>query len=699
MPVGGAQGLFKRNRLPQAQKSASVTVNAPVGGINTVTAAGAMPSTDCLQLKNMIPYQYGLRVRAGFEDWYTGIQNADGEFEVITTLLPFNGSTANQYSDRLFACTKTGIYDVTTKTSNLADYTHTPVYSFPITFTGAGYGISTSFTNSAGEHFLAYCDEANGYLLYRESTDAWEAIVETPDVAWEAATVYAPGDKIVNQGLAYNCISGGTSTAKWMPNTAYVVGDRVVNGIGLYECTTAGTSLPSGGPTGIGAGESDGDVTWLYISVAGPLGSGDAIVEGTVTWDYYPSIAGANPENFVFVMQWKNRLWFAVKNSQDAYYLEVGVFAGQAHKMIFAPRFKYGGNLVGLWGWTLDGGVGVEDLLVAISSSGDVAVYYGTDPSSAETFGVKGVWWIGPVPPGRAIASDFGGDLFVLSRVGCLPLSRLVNGGLIRDPKVYETEKVANLFNQLMSERGMYQGWGLSQHPDDNLVVINIPGKAGSTTSEQLVMSLATKGWAQHTGVPIACMTTWHGYLYFGTRDGRVCLSRGYFDSDLTAYDNAGSWIYANGSTGTTQATAVGDQAIDFAMLSAYTNLGNANKKRVHMARPYFATNGSNPGYTVAARYDYDLSELDITSVPAIQAYSLGWGDTALGTGGTWSDYPPIGSAAVGDAIWGSGVGIAGKQTGTSGMGTAVALALRGSSGASTTLVSIDVLLDQGWYL
>jgi len=377
----------------------------------------------------------------------------------------------------------------------------------------------------------------------------------------------------------------------------------------------------------------------------------------------------------------------------------VGVFAGQAHKMIFAPRFKYGGNLVGLWGWTLDGGVGVEDLLVAISSSGDVAVYYGTDPSSAETFGVKGVWWIGPVPPGRAIASDFGGDLFVLSRVGCLPLSRLVNGGLIRDPKVYETEKVANLFNQLMSERGMYQGWGLSQHPDDNLVVINIPGKAGSTTSEQLVMSLATKGWAQHTGVPIACMTTWHGYLYFGTRDGRVCLSRGYFDSDLTAYDNAGSWIYANGSTGTTQATAVGDQAIDFAMLSAYTNLGNANKKRVHMARPYFATNGSNPGYTVAARYDYDLSELDITSVPAIQAYSLGWGDTALGTGGTWSDYPPIGSAAVGDAIWGSGVGIAGKQTGTSGMGTAVALALRGSSGASTTLVSIDVLLDQGWYL
>ena len=60
--------------LPQQQRTAGVTMNAPVGGINTVTAAGAMPPTDCLALNNMIPYQYGLRVRAGFADWFTGIK-------------------------------------------------------------------------------------------------------------------------------------------------------------------------------------------------------------------------------------------------------------------------------------------------------------------------------------------------------------------------------------------------------------------------------------------------------------------------------------------------------------------------------------------------------------------------------------------------------------------------------------------------
>lgn len=691
MPVGGAQGLWKQNRLPQKQTSASVTVNAPVGGINTVTAAGAMPATDCLALQNMIPYQFGLRVRAGYQDWFTGIQNATGEFEKVTTLLPFNGSTPGGYSDRLFACTSSGIWDVTTQTVLGGYFIPTGpacVYQFPITFTGAGIGISTAFTNTAGEHFLAYCDEANGYLLYRESTDAWEKIVESPNVEWLPDTAYTVGTKIVNKGLAYNCIVGGTSNAKWMPNTAYIIGDKVVNGLGLYRCTTAGTSLPSGGPTGIGPGEPDGAVTWEYVSLSGPLGAGDAIVEGTVTWDYYPTIAGANPNTFAFVMQWKNRLWFVPKNSQNAFYLEVGVFAGQAHQMLFAPRFKYGGSLVGLWAWTLDGGQGVDDLLVAISSSGDVAVYQGSDPSSAATFGLKGVWWIGPVPPGRSIASDFGGDLFVLSRVGCLPLSRLIAGGLIRDPSVYETSKVANLFNQLMSERGMYPGWALSQHPDDNLIIINVPGISGGP-AEQLVMSLATKGWAQHTDVPIVCMSTWHGFLYFGTADGRVCVSKGFFDSGLVAQDGGESWVYVD----------AGQQRIDFALLTAYTNLGNANKKRVHMARPYFATNGANPGYSIAARYDYDLSDLPLTPAITAPTAALGWGVTTPASGGTWSAYPPIALAVAGDGIWGAKTAIYGKQYGTAGMGSVVAVLLRGSSGASTTLVAIDCLLDQGHYL
>ena len=426
----------------------------------------------------------------------------------------------------------------------------------------------------------------------------------------------------------------------------------------------------------------------------GPWAPGTPSQDGTVTWDYYPSIAGVNPNSFRFVMQWKNRLWFVPDNSQNAYYLEIGAFAGQAHKMIFAPRFKYGGALVGLWSWTLDGGQGVDDLLVAISRSGDVAVYAGTNPAYAETFGLKGVWWIGPVPPGRSIASDFGGDLFVLSRVGCLPLSKLVAGGLIRDPNVYETSKVANLFNQLMSERGASEGWAMSQQPDDNLFVINIPAPP-SGEPEQLVMSLATKGWARHKGLPIECVTTWHGKLYFGTDDGRVCVCQGTSDSGLSATLDAGAWVYAD----------AGAQDIDFALQTSFQTLGSPVNKRCHMARPYFMTNGTDPGYSVEARYDYDLDPISLANVPSVQLDPVGWSDKPPALvktmGGDWSSYStanPTGGAA-GDMIWQDGVSKAGGKKGTTGMGTAISIVLRGSAFSSTTLVSMDVLLDSGGLL
>lgn len=684
--AGRTQDAAKRRAflggvLPQQQRSGSVTLSAPVGGINTSSPAGAMAATDCLSLDNMISYQYGLRVRAGFTDWFTGLQRSNEftgveEFEKVRTLLPFSGSSEDGANDRLFACTKSGIYDVTGKSTDLTAFwdVSDAVYVFTNTTYYAGSGVATAFTNSAGEHFLAYCDGANGYILYRESTDTWEKILQSPNVAWVPGTAYVAGDKIVNQGLAYSCVTGGTSTAKWLPLTVYAIGDLRVNGLGLYKCTSAGTSAAAGGPTGVQAGEVDGTVTWEFVSLSGPLGVGSAVTEGTVTWDFYPTIAGANPTTFRHVMQWKNRLWFVPGNSQNAYYLEVGTYAGQAHKMIFSPRFRYGGDLVGLWSWTLDGGQGVDDLLVAISRGGDIAVYQGTNPAYAETFGLRGVWWVGPVPPGRTVASDFGGDLFILSRMGCIPLSRLVAGGLIRDPNIYETAKVSNLFNQLMSERGGREGWAMTQHPDDNLIIINVPGTAGHSP-EQLVMSLATKGWSRHTGVPIECMGTWHGKLYFGTADGRVCVSEGHLDSGVEAEEH----VTGEGTTWDYKDNGV--QPIPFSLLSAYSNLGNANKKRVHMARPYFITDGTPPPYSIQARYDYDLSTNSITpptaTVPA-NAWDHGLWDAAL---------------------WSAAAGTAGVQWGTVGMGTVVAVALRGTSISLTTLVSIDVMIDHGWLL
>jgi hypothetical protein len=305
----------------------------------------------------------------------------------------------------------------------------------------------------------------------------------------------------------------------------------------------------------------------------------------------------------------------------------------------------------------VDGGQGIDDHLVAMSRGGDVVIYSGTDPALPGAFALKGVWWVGRLPPGRNVASTFGGDLFILSVVGCVPLSKLVSGGLIRDPTIMASGKVANLFNTLMTERGEIVGWSISIHPTDNLLVINVPAVPGKV-GQQLTMSLANHGWSQNVGIPIMCMESWHNKLFFGTADSRVGVNEGYVDG-----------MKLDGTA---------PIAIDWSLLTSYQSMGSAQKKRVHMVRPHFMTDGTQPGYATEARYDFNLSGIGV--VPTVLEPTPSPWDGAL-----WDD-----------GIWDDSIGTAGQYGGTSGLGTHIAVVLRGSSTTQITLVGMDVVLEQG---
>ena len=598
--------LRMKRPVPQRATNDGVHLPAPTGGINAYDPASAMPPTDCLALWNFVPYQYGLRVRSGWRNWCENVGTDlsglgfydDGSpmmFHLsaplggavvggwpgisrdgVRTVIAFYGKTSG--NDRLFACTPLGIYDCTVSTD-----TPTLVYTYPIGTTLDQYGnivnppragvmSYTSFANANGDHFIAACDGANGYLLYTESTGAWTKVVQAT-AAEELAGTPATDGKI-------------------LPHMA------------------GGLNQPA-----------------------------------------------PDPSSFRFVMTWKNRLWFIPENSSTAYYLPVNVFAGQVNPIYMGSQFRYGGSLVGLYSWTGDGGIGVDDHLVGVSSGGNVVVWKGTDPAFVETFGLVGVWWIGQPPPGRTIATDFGGDLFLLSRLGCLPMSKLVNGVPTADPNTYVTTKISNLFNKLMTERGHIAGWSIKMHPSDNILVVNVPATPDQV-GQQLVMSLATKGWAQHAGVPMMCMESWRGSLYFGTEDGRLCVNDGYTDG--AALDGTGAY------------------AIDCSILTAYSSMGSARKKRVHMIKPYFSTDGTPPGYRVQARYDFDLAQIGVVpSTPTPPTSS--WGT------GFW-----------GTAKWGAGTGTEAKLKGTTGVGTSVAFVLRMTTKTNTTLVGFDAIVDAG---
>jgi len=380
-----------------------------------------------------------------------------------------------------------------------------------------------------------------------------------------------------------------------------------------------------------------------------------AVAQGTGTGE----IDGINPANIVFVTVFKGRVWMVERDTARAWYLPAGAIAGTAQPFEMGQQFRAGGPLVGLWNWTYDGGSGLDDSLVSISGGGDVAIWKGTDPASASTFGLSGVWSLGGSPPaGRRIATDYGGDVVILSRLGLLPLSRLVAGEMDKDD--YLSAKIGNLFNALMLTRAGLPGWSIRLHPEDNALLVTVPTYPNQPT-EQLVMALAGRAWFRYRDLPIYSCEVWAGKLYFGTVDGRVCVNDGYVDG-----------VLLNDPAAFTP--------VQWSLLSAFTNLGSIRHKQVQLLRPTLLSESSAPTYEVAPRYRFDFTELSPVSA-------------VTGGAGTWD-----GSTWDVD-VWSGEYQSSQQLRGGTGVGIDVAVAIRGTAVARTVFVGVDVLYTAGGLL
>lgn len=652
----------------------TVTLPAPNGGINTVNPLGALPEGDLAYSWNLIASEMGLRVRNGYREWVTGMTGASDN--LVRTVLPFTGGRQNGATDKIFATTSSGIWDCTSSTS-----TPTLSLAFSTTSGEAGYGTSTIIATPGGR-YLVYCDEENGAYVYSETSASWSALRYGATVPWTITTAYLVGNLVVNGANAYVCTLAGTSagaggptgqgssiidgTAKWdffegawSPTTTYAAGCHVVNSSSparLYVCTVGGTSAGAGGPSSTGTGIVDGSCFWDYVADYSPP-------VGMALSDQQLGFTGI-PTKFVQAVVWKSRLFFVEKDSSRGWYMPVNSLFGTASSFDFGIRMRAGGALVGLYNWSYDAGNGIDALLVGLSSSGDVVIYQGTDPSTVSTFGLKGTWSVGAVPYGRQIATDFGGDLLIMSLLGLVALSRLVVGQPVvqGDRSVYITDKVANFFQLAASTNRLLQGWQVLQHPSEGSLMLLLPTAEGANCNA-LVMPVATRGWWPYRDLPIYSARSWQGQLYFGTTDGRLCWYSGYVDGVTLADPNAYT-------------------PIKFSALTGFNNLGNARQKRVQMLRPTVLAQTANTVVRARARYRFDTSEPTAPGAAASAGETNVW-DTATWDGDVWGgNYVPV------DRFNGGG-----------GVGRDLAIALQGAAVSRTIIASVDVLYEEGGLL
>lgn len=435
---------------------------------------------------------------------------------------------------------------------------------------------------------------------------------------------------------------------------------------GIYQNTTStaapGAKLVTFGTT---TGDAGYGTWWVTATAAGRFAfyvdeenGAYMYTESTDTWAAAAGITNVAAADLAAGVNFKSRNWFVEDETPYGWYLPAGAVLGAATKFNFGEKFRAGGVLAGLYNWTYDGGAGSDDFLVAVSSAGDIVIYEGTDPSSVATFGLRGVWYGGGVPYGRRLATNFGGDMAVLTAQGTLSLSQLVVGKPLIDQSMYATRDIANMFNQLMTQKRGLRGWSIRMHPQDNAIIVTVPTNDGSPTT-QLAMSMSTKGWSTYRDLPITCCESWNGSFYFGTQDGRTCLNKDFVDN-----------VKLSAPTEYTP--------IDYSMITRFSNLGVPAQKQVQLIRVALLSGSASPAVRAEARFKYNRVEA-ARPAPSVKFGAGAW------DGAHWDQ-----------DSWSGDLGAVEKLFGGKGIGAQVSVALRGLADAPTVIAGIDLMVTRG---
>lgn len=622
MAIGALNpGNFKK---PQQKALQTARIPAPLAGIDTRIGLSEGDPSICPYTYNIVPFEYGMRVRKGYREWQIGLDEGSGAGSGVHTIIPFDGIEELGAQDKLFAVTNEGIWDVTIQGDVPVE-----VLQFITQSDNAGYGVYTHYTTDAGANILFYADSINGLFQYD------------------------------------------------------------------------------------------------------PIGD---------TWAQATGITGPVIESIRWVMIHKQRIWLIEENATKAWYLPVGSIAGAAVEFFFGSKFRHGGNLEGLFNWTVDGGTGVDDYLVAVSRSGDVLPYSGTDPSDA-SWNLRGTYYIGEVPRGPFFGTEHGGNLYLLSSYGITSMGDLLQGVYPPQTAGIGTQsmsgKITSVLRDRMEQSITQFGWEVRLMPSEGALLINTP-RLGSGPHIQFFYNLSTQGWGLWRGVPMATFDTWRDRVVFGDADDRILymdvavdnliiihqfavvvgVGDGTVEGDVNATDFTGQtpitgtaavvddhvvtrfthdnqfyqWAGLTGVTvglGGNHVSGASDynlispapngDTIPFSILTSYQNLGQDGVyKSIKLVRPDFVAK-AEPTFTITMRYDYDLSE------------ALPPPSTAPVSGAQWD-------VGIWDqAVWGAGENANFSDVkGAWGYGRYVAVAMRGEAKNETRLIGWDVMYTVG---
>lgn len=601
---------------------------APVEGWDASSALANMKEGRAVQLKNWFPQPGYVEVRKGhrWQSWDIGsspktVSAIDTGTDVFTSA---GHGMANGTAVKFHA--------VTTMPTGLSA---TRIY-YVISATTDEFSVATSVGGSA----VDVSSSGSGTIT----------VYEIDDPSVETLAVW--------QGPSTSKMFAGAGGALWdVTSTAAATFSRTAGGSNRWQWWNHTTSAGS----------------FLFMV----NGSDAPLHYNGSTWTA-PSITGITPSDIITGITHKKRIWFVLKDSTKAAYLATEAVAGAATTFELGSLFTRGGYLLALATWTRDGGSGADDYFVAISSRGQVAIYQGTDPAAADTWGLVGVFDV-PTPIGRRCFTRFGADVLLMTLEGVFPLSQLLAVDQSQARRKAVTENISSAFNtQALSYASLF-GWEACVYPKGTRLIVNVPTVEGST-AVQYVMNTLTGAWCEYDSHNANTWVVYNDNLYFGGNDGDV------YRADTGSADV--------------------DQPITAVGQTAYSAFGSGALKRFSMIKPLIIASGSNRpalGVSIDFTETQTLSTATSATSTAGATWDSGTWDASVWGGADvqvsdWSTLSALGVFASLKFQAQTGVTAGGSNWGVSEWGSS----LWGSAGQSSETMQIQgfvVLHEQGDFL
>ena len=320
------------------------------------------------------------------------------------------------------------------------------------------------------------------------------------------------------------------------------------------------------------------------------------------------------PANPTSVAVFKNRVWFTIKDSSSVWYLDtIDAITGTAQEFVMGSLLRNGGYVRGLINWTVDAGVSFDDFLVVVGSQGDVGVWQGTDPSSATTFALKGVWYVGPVPKYGRFFTAYGGDVLLLSTLGLVEMSKLINGQFVNTQQG-PSAKIESELGPIIQEYLDDPSFDVQIIADSEILIIKLPPQNNNYI--QYVMNVNTASWCTFSNVPMVCCSLFEHDFYFATDSNRVAKG---IVGELDQVETDGE----------------GGQAIEGEVQVAFNDFGMPGQlKQFVMVKPIF-TAPQAPSLKVRMNTQYSLQS--VAGSPSFVRDESSYWDEAKWNLASWS--------------------------------------------------------------